>query len=521
MNSDRFDVIIIGTGAGGGTLAARLAPTGLKILLLERGEFLPREKENWDPDAVAKGRYQAKETWYDEHDQPFQPYTHYWVGGNTKVYGAALLRLRERDFGEVRHHGGLSPAWPIPYDELEPYYTLAENLYSVHGQRGADPCEPWSTAPYPHPPLPHEPRIGQLYADLHTLGYRPFPVALGVRLPADAGRGATRAPYVLGNFDGYPDPTEVKADAHVVGVEAALASPNVTLVTGARVDRLIGSGGAVKEVVATVAEREERFRGDVVALACGAINSAALLLRSGLANSSGLVGRNYMCHHNGLFIAVTSEPNDAVFQKTFGMTDFYAGDPREPRSLPLGTVQLMGKPDHATLAFMAEGALPGVAPADIAARSIDFFLTAEDLPDPSNRVELRPDGAIRLVRRPTNAEAYRRLEGRLKGVLDEVDRRRGRAPATYLTLPLGTSGVSHQCGTLRFGTDPAASVLDVHCKAHDLDNLYVVDGSFFPSSGAVNPSLTIMANALRVGDHLVSRLGARAARHTARPHAFA
>lgn len=514
---DHYDVIIIGSGAGGGTLAHHLAPSGLRILILERGDFLPRERENWDPVEVhERKRYLAPETWFDKDDRPFTPYTHYWVGGNTKVYGAALLRMREDDFGEVRHYGGVSPAWPIGYDELESYYAKAERLYSVHGQRGSDPHEPRASGPYPYPALKHEPRMQELYDDLTALGHRPFPVPLGLKPEAGVARGGRgEAPQRLGWFDGYPDPTERKADAHVCAVKPALEHENVTLLTRARVERLEtdAQGGRVARVI--VARDGERLavRANVVVLACGAINSAALLLRSasdrhrtGLANSSGMVGRHYMCHHNGLFIAVMDEPNPSAFQKTFGMTEFYRRGPGS--DLPLGTIQLMGKPDRGTLEWLRGDALPGVPLGDIAGRTVDFFLTAEDLPSTENRVTLRDDGAIRLAYTPTNMEAYRRLESALASILARVEMARGRNRPVFLMQPLGISGVSHQSGTLRFGSDAATSVLDVQCKAHDLENLYAVDASFFPSSSAVNPSLTIMANAMRVGDHLLELMGA-------------
>ncbi len=522
-----YDILIIGTGAGGGTLAHRLAPSGLRIGILERGGILPREKENWDPVAVnSLGRYQAGETWYDRHDRPFKPYTHYWVGGNTKVYGAALLRMREDDFGEVRHYGGLSPAWPLSYADLEPYYAQAERLYSVHGDRGRAgeyPHEPPASEPYPFPPIEHEPRIRELFGDLRELGQRPTPCPLGLRLPQDRPRPAA-APFVLGNFDGYPDPTGVKADAHVVAIGPAAAHPNVTLIPHCRALRLLtdATGRRVAGIIARRGEHdgeEVRFTADIVVVSCGAINSAAILLASasdrhprGLANSSGLVGRNYMCHNNGLFIAHTPDAaNPSSFQKTFGLLEYYRGAPDSP--LPLGTIQLMGRMDLHSLAGLARDQMPDVPAERIAERCLDFFITAEDLPDPDNRVELRDDGSIRLVYTENNVEAYARLETKLKHLLAAVERRRRRAAPRFLTAKLGISGVSHQCGTLRFGTDPRTSVLDVNCRAHDLDNLYIVDSGFFPSSSAVNPSLTIMANALRVGDHLLQRFGAATPAH--------
>src|SRR5205809_819873 len=180
MADNHYDVIIIGTGAGGGTLAYRLAPSGKRILLLERGGYVPREKQNWDSRAVeVENRYHIKEPWYDRDGREFHAGTHYFVGGNTKFYGAALIRLRRQDFGQVAHHGGVSPAWPIAYEDLEPYYTEAEHLYQVHGVRGSDPTEPPASAPYLHPPPSHEPPIQQLVADLTRIRPRPFPMPRG------------------------------------------------------------------------------------------------------------------------------------------------------------------------------------------------------------------------------------------------------------------------------------------------------------------------------------------------------
>jgi choline dehydrogenase-like flavoprotein len=517
----RYDVIIIGTGAGGGTLAHRLAPSGKRILLLERGDYVPRERENWETRAVnLEARYNTKEVWRDKDGEPLHPHTNYYVGGNTKFYGAALFRLRREDFGEIKHSEGLSPAWPIEYDELEPYYTQAERLYHVHGERGADPTEPPASAPYPHPAVSHEPRIQQLADDLAGLGLRPFHVPLGIRL--DEANPRKSACIRCATCDGHPCLVAAKSDAQVLCVDPALDHPNVTLLTGAYVARLETSPSG-REVSRVVVERDgqvEAYAADVVVVAGGAINSAALLLRSaserhprGLANGSDVVGRHYMGHVNGVVMALSKCPNPTVFQKTLALNDFYFGSPEW--SWPMGHISFVGKLDAVTLRAGAPALAPGWTLELMAKHSLDFWLTAEDLPDPENRVTLNQQGEIVLSYTPNNVAAYDRLKAKLQHTLGQATRCRVHGHACheglfarnlYVGQRIPLAGVAHQNGTIRFGRDPRTSVLDVNCKAHELDNLYVVDGSFFPSSGAVNPALTIMANALRVGDHLRARL---------------
>ena len=219
--AETYDVIIIGTGAGGGTLARHLAPSGKRILLLERGGWLPRELENWSAEEVfMKNRYVPQETWYDKQGKAFQPGVHYWVGGATKLYGAALYRLRQEDFGELKHYDGVSPAWPISYAELEPYYTRAEQLYQVHGARGEDPTEPPASAPYPFPAVSHEPRIQQLHDDLERAGYRPFHSPNGVML--NEAQPQFSPCIRCQTCDGFPCFVHAKSDAEVLGVRPAL-----------------------------------------------------------------------------------------------------------------------------------------------------------------------------------------------------------------------------------------------------------------------------------------------------------
>ncbi|MFG2194180.1 GMC oxidoreductase [Streptomyces sp. NPDC048639] len=530
MAEDRtYDVIIIGTGAGGGTLAHRLAGSGRRVLLLERGGYLPRERDNWESTAVfVQGKYRAEEFWKDQHGRTFPPELNYYVGGNTKFYGAALFRLRPEDFGEIRHQDGISPAWPLRYEDLEPYYTQAEHLYLVHGRHGEDPtCGPTS-AQYAHPPVQHEARIQQLSDDLEKRGLHPFHLPIGVNLTQDEHGRATRSSVCIrcDRVDGFPCLVDGKSDAQVICVDPALEHDNVEMVTHARVQRLETdpTGRTVTEVVATVGEpggptSTARYRGDIVVVACGALNSALLLLRSagekhpnGLANSSDVVGRHYMRHNNLALMAVSKEPNDTRFQKTLAMNDWYLGS--DDWEYPLGGIQMLGKSDaeqiHGEAPRWAAALSPDMPFEVLAHHAVDFWLCGEDLPAPENRVTLEKDGGVRLaLDEQNNTAGVERLQHKLEKMLGHLGMHEHRLlpHSLYLHKDMPIGATAHQAGTVRFGTDPRSSALDVHCKAHDLDNLYVIDTSFFPSIGAVNPSLTAMANALRVGDHLIDRLG--------------
>jgi choline dehydrogenase-like flavoprotein len=516
----RYDVIIIGTGAGGGTLAHQLAPSGKRVLLLERGDWLPREPANWSTAEVfVDNRYISKDTWTDEKGKAFQPQIHYFVGGATKLYGAALYRLRAEDFGELRHHDGLSPAWPISYEQMEPYYTRAEQLYQVHGARGEDSTEPPSSAPYPYPAVSHEPRIQQLSDDLAAAGFHPFHAPCGIML--NEGNMPFSTCVRCPTCDGYPCLVHAKSDADVCGIRPAIKYSNVDLLTNAKAVRLETNpaGTEVTEVVVDHEGHEERYRGDIVVVSCGAANSAKLLLLSandkhphGLANGSDQVGRNFMFHDSQAVLALSREPNPTVFQKTLGVNDFYFSGP--DFDYPMGNIQMIGKTqaDH----YRGEKPLetkfaPNWALRDVAEHAVDFWLSTEDLPSPDNRVTLNRDGTISLAYRPTNPTAASRLYKQLKSMLKTMRMHEDHLAHrwAYMKTDIPVAGCAHQSGTCRFGTDPSDSVLDVNCRAHEVDNLYVVDTSFFPSIGAVNPALTAMANAIRVGDHLMERMGAK------------
>ncbi len=523
--TDHYDVVIIGSGAGGGTLAWKLAPTGKKVLIIERGGYLPRERDNWETDAVfLRGKYLTGESWRSGDGKTFTPEQNYNVGGNTKFYGAALFRLRPEDFGVLTHHGGISPAWPVTYDDFEPWYAEAEKLYYVHGADGEDPTDGPRSSPFPYPPVKHEPRIQQLSDDLERLGLHPSHLPIGVLLDQDDAGDAlpTSTCIRCDRVDGFPCLVNGKADAQVVCVDEAVKHPNVDLWLNTKVERLEtdAAGRRITEVVATAANGSEvRVTGDVVVVSCGALNSALLLLRSasdahpnGLANGSDQVGRNYMRHNNVALMALSREPNMTRFQKTLVLNEWYLKG--EDTDYPWGGIQMLGKADGEQLKgkaphFLAWAAkhAPEKPLADLAHHSVDFWLSSEDLPHPDNRVKIDDDGTVSLTIKETNPEGLKRLRQKFESMLSDLGMHQGtHERRLYLHEAMDIAATAHQAGTVVFGTDPATSVLDPDCKAHEVDNLYVVDSSFFPSIGAVNPTLTIIANALRVGQHLSDRL---------------
>src|ERR1041384_5564839 len=464
--ANHYDVIIIGTGAGGGTLSYALADTGKRILLLERGDYVRREKENWDARAVnVEARYNTKESWRDGRGRELRPHTNYYVGGNTKFYGAALFRFRQEDFGEVRHHGGVSPAWPISYDEMEPYYLQAEHVYHVHGERGEDPTDPPASGPYPHPAVSHETRIQRLADDFAATGLRPFHTPLGVQLD-EKNQRASKC-IRCNTCDGFPCLVYAKSDAQVLGVDPALEYPNVGLMTNAYVERLETSASG-REVTGVVVRRNgavATYSADVVVVSCGAINSAALLLRSanekhprGLANASDVVGRHYMGHINSILMAVSKCPNPVIFQKTLSVNDFYHGS--DDWKHPMGHISFVGKLDGITLSAGAPAIAPGFTLDLMANHSLDFWLTSEDLPDPENRVTLDRSGKIVLSYQPNNEEGHQRLIAKLKELMKKQtkgsvhghDCHQGLFSRNLFVgqrIPL--AGVAHQNGTIRFG----------------------------------------------------------------------
>lgn len=490
------DVVVIGSGVGGSTLAAALAPSGRRIVILERGTRLADGPEARDPEAIfARGRFRTEETWDTPQGEAFNPGAYYHVGGASKLYGAVLIRYRAEDFRPLAHLGGTTPGWPFPYETLEPWYQRAEELFEVRGDAGQDPTEPPHSGRYPHPPVPDEPAIAAVRARLRKAGAHPSSLPLGVDLDRWLARGATP-------WDAFPDTTGAKRDAESVGLAAALAHPNVTLETGARVTRLVAEGDRIASVDYVQGGETRRLTPRLVVLAAGAVNTAVLLLRSsdearptGLANRSDQVGRNFMNHNCSAALALHPlRANPSVYQKTFQVNDFYLTG--GPDGAPLGNIQLLGKISGPILA--ATTPLPRPAAAWIAGRSVDFYVMSEDLPHPDSRVSLKGERIV-LDWRRSNWATHEALVARTKALL-----RRAGFPVV-LTRPFDRRTPSHQCGTARMGTDPATSVVDPFGRSHDHPNLFLADASILPTSAAVNPALTVAANALRAADHILTR----------------
>ena len=488
------DVIIIGSGMGGATLAAALAPSGRQILILERGDYLRPSPQDRDARAIfGDGVFRADENWLDGTDTPFNAGNYYNVGGNSKFYGAALIRYREVDFGRIVHHGGTAPGWPISYDDLEPDYQAAEKMYAVRGTLGQDPTEPAHSGSYAYEAVPDEPDIAALRSKLKAVGMHPSSIPLGVDIEGWLAAGQT-------TWDAYPNTSGAKMDAETCGLKAALTYSNVQLRTGCRVTKLHEDvDGRIAGVETLIRGQSETLLAPIIVVATGAVQTAALLLASanencpnGLANRSDQVGRNFMNHNCSAVMALHPfRRNRAVYQKTLMMNDFYLGDDGQP---PLGNIQMLGKITGPILA--ANSKLPNWLANSIAARSFDFYAMSEDLPSPDSRVTLKGE-QIKLDWRRSNWGTHLRLVAKLKSVL-----RKAGFPIV-LSRAFDRRTPSHQCGTARMGADPQASVVNTFCRSHDHKNLFIVDASVLPTSAAVNPALTIAALALRAGRHIM------------------
>lgn len=501
-----YDVIIVGAGVGGGALANRLAESGRSILMIERGPRLPREDDNWSVDAVFhKKKYATKEEWRDKDGQLFNPSTYYYVGGNSKFFGAATLRFRREDFEDLQHEAGVAPAWPISYEEFEPYYAVAERLMGTHGTAGLDPTEPPRSGPMPYPAIGHEPQIAFFEKKLKEKGLHPFP--LPIAIDYHQGGSCIRCR----TCDGFACKLGAKGDAEVRLVNPAIAKAKgrIELITETFVHRLLtdATGKRVTGVELTHKGEKQVIEADLFVSSAGAINSAALLLRSandahkrGLGNNmSDQLGRNYMAHNNTAMMAISPfKKNRVTFQKSMAINDFYLANNEKP--YPLGNVQGLGKLQGGMLTASATWA-PEWLMSTFADRSVDWWLMSEDLPNPNNRVTVDPDGRIRLSYTANNLKSHNELVKVWSRIM------RSLGYPLIITNKMDIKVSMHQCGTVRFGKTPESSVLDTNCKVWDIDNLYVVDASFLPSSTAVNPSLTIVAQAQRTAEHILARWG--------------
>lgn len=493
------DIVIIGSGIGGATIAAALAPSGADILVLEAGGHIEDRPENRDQRAIfQRGHFRPKEFWYERDGKPFNPGNYYNVGGNSKFFGAVMVRYRREDFHEMQHLEGISPAWPFAYEELEPWYSRAEQLYQVRGQIGEDPTEPVHSQNYAFPPVPDEPSIALVRARMKQNGLHPYSLPLGIDIERWLAKAKTP-------WDAHPNSFDGKMDAETIGLALALQHPNVRLQTGSRVTRLqtAADGKCIQTVHYRKDGADEAVSAKLVILAAGAVQSAVLLLRSaneknpkGLANSSDQVGRNFMNHNSSAVIAVSpTYRNDAIYQKTFGFNDYYLTDGES--GPPLGNVQLLGRVSGAIL----KANMPSVPEwmlNKLSEHAIDFYAMSEDIPHPESRIMV--DGErilLQWVR--TNWPAHLMLVKKLKQAL------RAAGFPLVLSRPFDKRTPSHQCGTVRIGNDPAQAPLDIWCRAYDHPNLFVVDASYLPTSAAVNPALTVAAQALRVGDHILEK----------------
>jgi choline dehydrogenase-like flavoprotein len=441
----------------------------------------------------ARGHYRPDEQWLDGAGKAFNPGNYYVAGGNSKFYGAVLLRYRAEDFAPLQHMGGKTPGWPFGYDEVEPHYQAAEDLYQVRGTLDEDPTEPAHSGRYNFLPVPDEPDIADLRARLQSVGLHPSSLPLGVDIAAWLAGGQTP-------WDAFPNTGAGKMDAESIGLAYALQHPSVTLQTGARVNRLItDESGRIKEIEIQTAGQSEVLQAPVVALCAGAVQTAAMLLGSaseaypaGLANRSDQVGRNFMNHNLSAILAIHPfRRNRAVYQKTIQFNDFYLSG--GPNGEPLGNIQLLGKISGPILT--SDTVIPLAAARWIADHSVDILAMSEDLPDPQSRVTVR-GGQITLDWKRSNWKAHLALVAKAKAYL-----RRAGYPIV-LSRAFDRRTPSHQCGTARMGNDPETSVVNPLCRSHDHPNLFIVDASVLPTSAAVNPALTIAALALRTAKHI-------------------
>jgi choline dehydrogenase-like flavoprotein len=484
--TNRFDAIIIGSGLGGSCLANRLAAHGRNVLVVEQGDFLR-------PDPVQPGRPISKYLYHVVN--PGEPLA--FVGGATKFYGAALYRLRESDFRETRHETGVSPAWPIGYADLEPYYAQAERLFRVHGAAGGDPSEPRRVDPFPHAPLPNDPIVSQVVAALERTG------TLVASIPRGLDQGQGGPCRMCGGCDGYFCQIDAKMDAEVAALRPALASGRVTLLTNATCQRILTdqAGAAAAGVEATVNGEMRTFLSDIVAVSCGIPGTALLLKKSrnaahpdGLGNDFGMLGRYLGGHYSGVIFPIVSwRPLGPRHTKTIAINQFYEASADWP--YPTGVIQIAGQMP------IWEGASRLLRPfvKAVATRSLTCFYMTEAVPTLEAGLVFDGELLVRSIAPPINPRTF----SRLRRLAVKAFRKAG-----YPVVPRKRSDLWHEVGTARMGLDPKTSVTDAHGMVHGIEGLYVADSSTLPSAGAVNTGLTIAALALRTGDAIGRKVAA-------------
>ena len=502
IDDNHYDVIVIGSGAAGGTLAGQLVAAGKRVLLLERGGRLALADQNVaDVDLFRKDRYHPGEQWFGPDGDPFFPQTVYALGGNTKIWGGVLERMREQEFAGLAFQEGTAPDWGLRYGDLEPYYTRAEQLFRVHGEAGVDPSEPPRQVGYAHQPRPIEPFMQELKAALERQGTRPY------HLPQTWSESSV-------------DPT---GDSELFGIDPAAASAGFALRDRARVRRLHvnPSGTEVRGVEAEIEGTTWLFRSDVVVLAAGAINSAEILLRSatehhsrGLCNGSDQVGRNLMKPQLTSVIQLAAEPNSGRYGRSLGITDYYWGDKNV--SFPLGSIASGGGvlqdalfAESPPVLSLVTRLLPNFGLEQLAARSVAWWAMSAVLPDPHNRITLRGN-QLQINYLPNNREAHDRLVYRWIDTLKQVEA----DPACHVVKPAPThprgeaplTVMGSVCGTCRMGSNPATSVVDLDGRTHEINNLFIADASVFPSCPGVGIGLTVIAHALRVAEKVAESL---------------
>jgi choline dehydrogenase-like flavoprotein len=496
-----FDVIVVGGGAGGATFAFGCARAGKSVLVLERGERYATDGSPQDEKAVLidKGPYDDREV--EVNGTSRRLYMGGILGGGTSLYGGALLRPSEQDFQPGRFYGKRIPRaiweWPISYDDLEPHYTEAERLYGIAGCGEEDfgPLRKPARG-YPGDPLPLHPLNQRLMAANSKHGLHPFRLPLAI----DSSRCLR-----CGLCAGYVCPTGARSSAAQLLESAIGRGDALTVQTRVEVEGLVkerGTGSTVISVLDRTTGRRRHYRARRYALGAGAIGSPLLLLRSGV--DSPLIGRNYMLHLGTIVAGVYPQATsaDSSFVKQVGFADFYFGTRRFPHKM--GIVQSLPVPGPLMAAKLTPF-LPAPVRQFLRERILPLSGIIEDLPNPANRVELGPDNRARLTHRYSRYDLARR-----KHMTPLVARILRRAGAVYClsrkASPRSHEHVAHQCGTLRFGNDPAHAVLDADCRLYANPAVFAVDGSFLPTSLGVGPGLTILANALRVASRVVAEL---------------